>query len=105
VARDARRRTVATHERTSRGLTPVSTIGDFWVGNADVEARCGPFRDANMGVALGAAVGAIVFVTENATEPARDVRSAVETLVFGGSDRERCHADTSVSAKPIDGRR
>ncbi len=80
--------------RISRRFTPITTLSDFGVGYVDLEPRCGPFRDANVSVALGAAVGSSLFVTEDATESARDVRSAVETFVFGGSDRERSHADT-----------
>ncbi len=91
--------------RTSRRFTPVATLRDFGVRNVDVEPGCRPFGDANMCVTLGATVGSSLLVTEDATESARDVRSAVETLVFGGSGRERRHADTPVSANPIAGRR
>jgi hypothetical protein len=55
----------------------VTTLREFGVRSVDVEPSCGPFRDANVGIALGAAVGAIVFVTEDTTEPARDVLFAV----------------------------
>jgi hypothetical protein len=83
----------------------VTALCDLGIRDVDVEPRSRPFRDANVGVALGATVGSSLFVTEDATESARDVRSAVETLVLRGSEGERCHADTPVSANLIAGRR
>ena len=75
----------------------MTTLRDFGVGNTDVEAGGTTLRDADVGVTLGAAMGDVVLVTEDAAEPTRDVCFAVETPAVGRLERERRHADHPLS--------
>ena len=71
----------------------MTTLCEFRVGNTDVETSGAAIRDTSVGVTLGAAMGAVVLVTEDATESTRDVCFAVKASRVGGLEGERRHAD------------
>jgi len=81
------------------GLTTVPTGRRFRIGNRHVDASCGATAQACVGITVATAMGSVIVVAEDATEPIGNVGSAVFTRRVVGR-RPRCnrHADHPVSA-------
>lgn len=75
-------------------LTSVAAGRGFRIGNRNVDAGCRPAGQSRVGITVTTAMGAVLVVTEDASEPIGDVSTAVfARRVVDGWPRGDRHAD------------